>query len=210
MLKPVMYVGLAAVAFVLSCDIWVSLQADRRIFKEVQNLPVNNVGLVLGTSQYLKGGRTNLFFTYRMDAAAALYHQGKVKHLIVSGDNGTRYYDEASAMREALLKRGVPDSAITRDYAGFRTLDSVIRCREIFGQEKFTIVSQAFHNKRALFIAHAKGMDAIAFNAPSVSRKYAPRTYFREYFARVKAVLDVYLLNTQPRFLGERIDIQVG
>ena len=107
-------------------------------------------------------------------------------------------------MRDALIEKGVPANCITLDYAGFRTLDSVIRCYKIFGQSKYTIISQQFHNERALFIANkSEGIDAIAFNAKEVNFGFHPKTFIREYFARVKCVLDIYLLHTTPKFLGK-------
>ena len=194
--------------FIFLCDIWVDMRSSRFLYEKIEDIPQNKVGLVLGTTRYTKGNRINLFFKYRMDAAAQLYHQNKVKHLIVSGDNRTITYDEATTMMKALKERGVPEEAITRDYAGFRTLDSVVRCREVFGQNKFTIISQEFHNARATFIARAKGMEVVAFNARGVSRRHSPKTYLREYLARVKAALDLYVLRTGPKFLGEKIEIK--
>jgi SanA protein len=93
------------------------------------------------------------------------------------------------------------------DYAGFRTLDSVVRCREVFSEDSITIISQEFHNQRALFIANKSGVNAIAFNAQEVSKNYSLKTCIREYFARVKCVLDIYILHTDPKFLGEKIKI---
>ena len=190
---------------VLSCDIWVRLRARNYLYDSLSEIPANHVGLVLGTSKRVKSGGINLFFQYRIKAAAQLYHAGKVRHFILSGDNRLKSYNEAQDMKEALVSQGVPDSVITLDYAGFRTLDSIIRSKEVFGQQRITIISQKFHNQRALFIARAKGLDAIAFNAQSVRRSYAPMTYIREYLARVNAVLDVYILHTQPHFLGDPI-----
>ena len=110
-------------------------------------------------------------------------------------------------MREALLKLGVPDSCIVLDYAGFRTLDSVVRCDEVFGEDSITIVSQEFHNQRALFIANKNNINAIAYNANDVYKNYSFKTRLREYFARVKCVLDIYIFHTSPKFLGEKIKI---
>ena len=123
------------------------------------------------------------------------------------GDNGNRGYNEPEDMKQALLEKGVPEKAMTLDYAGFRTLDSVVRCKEVFQQTDFIIVSQAFHNHRALFIARQKGMAAVAFNARSVGGASGLKLNLREYLARTKAVLDLYFLKKNPRFLGEKIDI---
>lgn len=184
--------------------------SQSKIYSEVDKLPANNVGLVLGTSSRSKGGNENLFFKYRIEAAAELYRTGKIKHILVSGDNRVKYYNEPRDMMNALKAKGVPASAITLDYAGFRTLDSVVRCKKVFGQSSYTIISQEFHNERALFLASKSGIDAIAYNARDVSFKYSKITYLREYLARTKAVIDIYVLKTQPKFLGEKEHIQLS
>lgn len=187
-----------AVVMMVICNITVTRSTANQHFSIISEVPSNDVGVVLGTS---KDGRTgiNLYFKYRLQAAAKLYHEGKVKHLLVSGDNSKEGYDEPTDMMEYLMELGVPRSAITRDYAGLRTLDSIIRAKAIFGQQKFTIVSQQFHNQRALFIANHNGIDAVAFNARNVKSK----TPIREYLARVAAVLDVLVWDRQPKFLGK-------
>ncbi|MEZ4686973.1 MAG: ElyC/SanA/YdcF family protein [Bacteroidia bacterium] len=176
---------------------------------EISQLPDVDVGLVLGTSAKNAWGNTNIFFKYRMDAAAALYKAGKVKHLLLSGDNHSRSYNEPEAMRRALMARGLPAHAVTLDFAGFRTFDSVVRADKVFGQKQFIVISQPFHNSRAVFIARQKGLQAWGFNAQKVAAKISPKTCIREYFARVKAVLDVHVLGTEPRFLGKREKITV-
>lgn len=181
-----------------------------RIFNKVDETPTNDVGLVLGTSSRSKGGNENLFFKYRIEAAAELYKAGKIKHIIVSGDNHIKYYNEPRDMMNALKAKGIPSEAITLDYAGFRTLDSVVRCKEVFGQSSYTIISQEFQNERAVFLASKNGIDAIAYNARSVSFNYSKVTYLREYLARAKAVIDVYFLKKQPKFLGEKEPIQLS
>jgi SanA protein len=196
--------------FILACNAWVYLQTKSRLYDDMAIIPPKSVALVLGASRYVPGGgRTNLFFKFRMEAAAALYHAGKVQHLIVSGDNSTRNYNEPIEMRKYLIKLDVPAQAITLDYAGFRTLDSIIRAREVFQQDDFIVVSQGFHNSRALFIADYYGINAIGFNAQDVPQEQSMRTNLREYFAKVKAVLDLYILGTQPRFLGEVVKLPI-
>lgn len=177
-------------------------------FNSTEKIPARKVGLLLGTNKSAKGGR-NLFFQYRIDAAVALFKAGKIKHIIVSGDNHIKEYNEAEDMQLALIEAGVPDSCITLDYAGFRTLDSVVRCKEVFGQDKITIISQHFHNERALFIAMKNEMDCVAFDAKDVPVNYSLKTKVREYFARVKCLLDVYILHTSPKFLGEKVTINI-
>lgn len=177
------------------------------IFTTTESMPKSKVGLLLGTSKNAKGGRRNLFFSYRIEAAAELFRTGKVDYLLVSGDNRKVEYNEPKEMRLALIAAGVPDSAIVSDYAGFRTFDSVVRAKEVFGQTSFTIISQEFHLERALFIASHFGIPAIGYQAKGVPVGYAIKTEIREYFARIKAVLDVFILRTSPKFLGEPVKI---
>lgn len=180
--------------------------SNSSLYSNVDQLPSNRVGLLLGTSPKLSNGDPNYFFIYRIDAAAMLYFSGKIKYILVSGDNRHRSYNEPQEMRRALLSRGVPDSVIVLDYAGIRTFDSVVRSKEVFGLDSVTIISQRFHNQRALYIAHHKGIVAIAFNAQDVDAYDGFRTKVREYFARVKVILDLWF-NAQPRHLGPKVVI---
>lgn len=201
------YIPLLLIAItVWSCNNWIQKSAVTKCYNTVKEIPENKVGLLLGTSKWAKGGR-NLFFQYRINAAVELFKAGKIKHILVSGDNHILEYNEAEDMQKALIENGIPDSCITLDYAGFRTLDSVVRCEKVFGQKKFTIISQPFHNERALFIAKGYKLNCVAFNAQDVPSNYSLKTRFREYFARVKCVLDIYILRTQPKFLGEKVSI---
>lgn len=185
-----------------------SRRAEGRVYNSVKEIPYNRVGLVLGTSPYTVTGHNNYFFTTRINAAAELYKAGKVKKLIVSGDNHTKEYDEPTAMRRALIKKGVPASAIVMDYAGLRTLDSVVRAKEVFGQDKLTIISQRFHNERAICLARHYGIDAVGYNAKDAKRTKRSMmiTIVRESLSRVKMFLDI-VMNTQPQYLGDKIDI---
>ncbi|MGB3618486.1 MAG: ElyC/SanA/YdcF family protein [Catalinimonas sp.] len=201
--------GLGVVVVVcLLTNLWIILSTRHQVYHHADTLPANDVGLVLGTSQWYADGRPNGFFHQRIRTAAELYRLGKVRHLIVSGDNGSRHYNEPAAMRRALMKQGVPASAITLDYAGFRTLDSVVRCKKVFGQDSVTIISQGFHDFRAVFIGDYYRMDAVAYAAPAPADA-SSKTAVREVLARTKAVLDLYLLDRQPRFLGDREEIDV-
>jgi SanA protein len=193
---------------IITCNYWISSSTKTQLYSDVASIPARKVGLVLGASKKTVRKTDNLYFTYRIQAAYELYKAGKVKFLLLSGDNHIKGYDEPSDMHDALIALGVPDSCIVLDYAGFRTLDSVVRCDEVFGEDSITIVSQEFHNQRALFIANKNGINAIGFNAKEVGRKYSFKTRIREYFARVKCVLDVYILHTSPKFLGDKIVIQ--
>ncbi len=185
----------------------VSADAQQFMYNKVSNVPAYKAGLVLGTSRFLDNGTENLFFTYRINAAVELYKAGKVQYLIVSGDNSQKNYNEAEDMHRALMEKGVPDSAIVNDYAGLRTLDSILRCKDIFGQSAFIIVSQPFHNERALYIARHHGIHAVAYNAYDIQGRYGYRTKVREVLARVKLMLDIHLLHTKPRFGGEKVEV---
>ncbi len=189
----------------LVSNYWINSSTKSQLYTDVNKIPFRKVGLVLGASKKTIRGTNNMYFTYRMMAAYQLFKSNKVQYLLVSGDNHTKGYDEPSDMREALMALGVPDSCIILDYAGFRTLDSVVRCNEVFGEDSITIVSQEFHNQRALFIANKNDINAIAFNAKEVNKNYSFKTRVREYFARVKCILDIYVLYTSPKFLGKKI-----
>jgi Uncharacterized membrane protein len=201
--------GLAAAALIVAAEIAVSRAAMGRVYDDAGAIPVRGMGLLLGCGKTLKNGGANSFFTHRADAAAKLYAEEKISQIIVSGDNHVASYDEATDMKLALVERGVPAERIHCDYAGFRTLDSVVRAKKVFGQERLTIISQSFHNRRAIFIARAKGVDAIGFNAAEVAMSHSLRTRIRETPARVKALLDV-CLGVRPRFLGPAIDIDLA
>jgi SanA protein len=188
---------------VIVTDRYISRVVRERIYSDHRQLPELKTALVLGTSRYRPDGRVNLYFHFRLEAAKELLDAGKVRYLLVSGDNALENYNEPLEMKRALLEMGVPGERIILDYAGFRTLDSVVRCRQVFGQERFIVVSQQFHNERALFIARYYGIDAVAYNAKDVYGAPGAKVRFREYLARVKAVMDLFMLGTAPRFLGE-------
>ncbi len=190
---------------IFGCEWWVAKRAEGRCFDAVNAMPEAPVAVVLGTAAHVAGGWSNYFFKYRMEAAAALFKAGKVKALIVSGDNGTYSYDEPTDMKLALMKLGVPAEKIVCDYAGFRTLDSVVRAKEVFGQQRVIFVSQRFHNARAIYLARAFGMEAYGLDAKDVPVALSVKTFLREKLACVKAVLDVNVLGTKPKFLGEKV-----
>lgn len=198
-----------ALSVLVASNIWVVKSTRDDVFTNFKDVTGATVALVLGTSNKLTNGLPNPFFNNRIATAAALYKEGKVTHFILSGDNRTIYYNEPFEMRKALLKWGVPDSVITLDYAGLRTLDSIVRCKEIFGQDKIIIITQPFHAYRALFISRYYNMDAVAIIAQEPIEEAAFQVYFREYFARAKAVLDLYLLKTAPHHLGEKEHLQI-
>ncbi|MGL5892879.1 MAG: SanA/YdcF family protein [Bacteroidia bacterium] len=197
-----LWLPITSLLLIALCNFWIESATEKQIYSNVNDVPARNVALVLGASPRTPRGNINLYFRYRMEAAAQLYLAKKVKHIIVSGDNHIVSYDESTAMKQALVSLGVPDSCITLDFAGFRTLDSVVRCRDVFGQSSVIIVSQEFHNQRALFIANSHKLDAVAYNAKDVPANYSLKTRLREYLARVNAVLDVKVINRKPKFGG--------
>lgn len=192
---------------IIFCNYWIVNSTKKQLYTDINSIPSRKVGLVLGASKKTSRGTNNLYFTYRIQAAFELFKAKKVQYLLLSGDNHVKGYDEPSDMKEALIALGVPDSCIVLDYAGFRTLDSVVRSNEVFGEDSITIISQEFHNQRALFIANKNNINAIGFNSKEVNKNYSFKTRFREYFARVKCVLDIYILYTSPKFLGDKIKI---
>jgi SanA protein len=203
-LRGLLFLSCLLVIVILVSNMWVVISTRDKVFSDCRQLPVNNVALVLGTSNKLTDGTPNPFFDNRIKMAAALYKQGKVNHFILSGDNRTIYYNEPLEMEKALVREGVPDSVITLDYAGLRTLDSIIRSKEIFGQDKITIITQPFHCYRALFISQFYNIDAVAIQAEGPSQEDALPVYVREYLARTKAVIDLYILKKAPRHMGEK------
>ena len=197
------------ILFVLFSNVIIVNSTQQNIYSTISGTPSKNIALILGTSKYTSSGHTNLFFKYRISAAADLYHLGKVKHIIVSGDNRVHNYNEPRQMRNGLIALGVPESAITLDYAGFRTLDSVVRCKKVFGQNEIVIISQRFHLERALFIANKYEINAVGFAALDPPENYSIKTQVREYFAKTKAVIDLYIINKNPKFLGKKEIIKI-
>jgi SanA protein len=186
-------------------NISIARQALPYLYNDIQKVPPKKAALVLGTSKYMIGGGKNYFYSYRIRAAAELFRTGKVKAIVVSGDNSTKYYNETSKMKKDLIRAGVPGKYITLDPLGVRTLDSVVRAEAIFDLKDYIIVSQKFHLERALFLAKAKGQKVIGFIAKDIPGTTAAyRMKAREYLARVKAFLDVYILYTTPKFDGKK------
>jgi SanA protein len=209
-LKRVVIVGaLLFFLLILSANVWIVQSTSQHVFRDIGELPDHRVALVLGTSNKTVTGNSNPYFEKRMAMAAELFRMGKIDHVIVSGDNRSRYYNEPMEMQKALIKLGVPQTAITLDFAGLRTLDSVVRCKEIFGQDRITIITQPFHSYRALFISSFYNIEAVAMVTDEPDSDYTARVRVREYLARTKAVLDLYVLRTSPRFMGEKELIKV-
>lgn len=198
--------AIAGGLFVWATNSTILASADGRIYSDITKVPTEPVGLVLGTSPFFNGGK-NPFFEGRMDAAAALYKAHKVAKLLVSGDNHVQSYDEPTAMRDALVARGVPVSDIDLDDAGFRTLDSVVRAHKVFGIDRCTIVTDDFHLPRALYIASNANLDAVGYQSVPLPRSVQPTVYLREVGSRVLAWVDLHVLNRQPRFLGPKLPL---
>jgi len=198
---------IGGIVFVTYTNATINHNPKSFIFDDVDKIGEHKVGLVLGTSEKTIRGGANPFFVNRIEAATKLYQAGKIKKILVSGDNAEVSYNEPKAMQIALLDKGIPKEDIVLDYAGFRTLDSVIRARDVFGQNDLIIISQEFHIKRAVYIARTLGIDAQGFVADGVSMKFNVRTQVREILARTQAWMDVHILNRQPKFLGEKEEI---
>jgi len=182
----------------------ISAEAAPFVTSRANELPTMHVGLVLGCARLTPDGRLNLFFERRIAAAAELFRAGRVQYLLLSGDNSRADYDEPSDMRRALIEAGVPPARLLLDRAGFRTLDSVVRAKEVFGLSKVIVVSQHFHNERAVYLARASGLNAFGFDAQDVGGREGTWMEVREAFSRLCAILDVRVLHTRPRFLGPR------
>ena len=205
-LKRIFYSGVALLLLVLLLNYKVKHDVKESMYDNITETPSKKVGLLLGTAKYVKGGWINLYYTHRITAAVELYKAGKIEYILISGDNGRESYDEPTLMKEDLMAAGIPESAIYLDYAGFRTLDSVVRCKRIFGELDILVISQQFHNERAVYIARAKGIQAVGYNAQDVNAKYGFKTRIREYLARTKMFLDLWF-GKEPKFLGEEIQI---
>ncbi len=209
--KKILFVSLsiciiAALITTYCCNKIIINNAKGKLFSDAQTIPYNKIGLLLGTSKLGRTGYPNPYYEYRIQAATQLIKQGKIKYLIISGDNSTKDYNEPESMRADLIAAGIDSAIIYLDYAGFRTFDSVVRLKEIFGQGSVTFISQQFHNERAIYTAGKTGITAIGYNACDVKGKQSLRIRLREKLARVKVFLDFWS-GKQPHFLGEKIII---
>ncbi len=203
-IKLIFLVIISFAIIIVISNFWVIGTTYPRVYEEVSLLPHKRLGLVLGTTHKLKSGGENPYFTGRIKTVAKLYKEGKIDHILLSGDNRTKYYNEPAKMKEALLKENIPEGAITLDYAGFRTLDSIIRCKEIFGQNEVIIVTQRFHSYRALFISDYYKLDAVVMAAQKVKFPDSMRTSLREIIARPLAIIDLFILKKKPLMLGKK------
>lgn len=187
---------------ILFCN-WLVGSNRRYVFENPDDVPAMPIALVLGTAPTTRNGNPNTYFAARIRAAKRLFESGKIEHILVSGDNRSHDYNEPKAMKDALVQLGVPAGKIHCDYAGLRTLDSVVRANKIFGQEKFIVVSQAFHCERAVYLARSHGIEAVGFVAEENPPLYNKiKTWLRERLARVAAVIDILFMRS-PKHLGE-------
>lgn len=196
----------AGIIFMAWANYSIKTSSDPYTSYQTAGLPAAKTALLLGTSRTLNNGFPNAYFYNRIYAAVELYKSGKVQYIIVSGDNSRKDYNEPEDMQFALMEHGIPKDKIFLDFAGFRTLDSVVRAKEIFGQHKIIIVSQKFHNERAVFLAKKYGMEAFGFNAEDVNKYAGFKTNMREYLAKAKAYLDL-MTGVEPKFGGKKIQI---
>lgn len=199
--------GLICLGGLIVTNVLILWVGGKGVMADSTALPRDLTGLVLGTSpRSARGGGPSPFFENRMDAAAVLYNAGVVRRLLLSGDNRHVAYNEPVAMRDALRQRGLPDTAMALDYAGFRTLDSVVRARKVFQlEENVVIITDDFHLPRALFLARENGLRALGYAGESVPWERSFRTRIREWFSRTLACLDVYVWKTRPHFLGDPV-----
>jgi SanA protein len=202
LLSMILLVGITWLA-----DRVIESKTNEFVYSSSKGIPQNKVGLLLGTSKYLKSGKPNQYFTYRILATIELYKARKIDYIVISGDNSQSDYNEPQDMKNELVAQGIPENKIYLDYAGFRTYDSVIRMDKIFGQKKFTIISQEFHNRRAVYIGNQIGLQAIGYNARDVDAYNGFKTKLREKLARVKVFVD-FLIHKEPKFLGQPIVIK--
>lgn len=178
----------------------------QRLYSSTDAIPHNRVGLLLGTGKYLANKLINPYYEYRIQAAVQIIIARKIDYLVISGDNGQKDYNEPMTMKIDLARLGIDTTKVYLDYAGFRTFDSIVRFKEIFGQDSVTVISQPFHNQRAIYIADKKGIFAIGYNAKDLPGSLGVKTNIREKLARVKVFIDL-LFDKKPRFLGKKISI---
>lgn len=204
--KSAVIIAVLGFMTVLWCNWRVNRISEEYVFRKLEDVEPVKVGLLLGTSAKLRSGLPNAYFENRIQATLDLFNAGKIKHVLISGDNSVKNYNEPQDMKDRLVEGGIPESSITLDYAGFDTYDSMIRAKKVFGQRKFLVISQEFHVRRAVFIARSFDIEASGFAAADVNSYGGFRTKLRERLARVKAYFEV-MFNVQPTFLGEEISI---
>ena len=189
-------IAVLCIALTLICNQIVVNNAEGKVSSDIDSIKYNKVGLLLGTTPQARFDRiTNYFFIYRIDAAEQLYKARKIDQILISGDeNSLDGVNETECMRDSLVARGIPANAIILDGKGYRTISSVINANKAYGLKSFTIISQKFHNERAIYQAEHLGLDVKniqAYNAKMPTSRRAFLTTIREYFARVKMFIDI-------------------
>jgi len=179
----------------IAINVWMVVSTKNQLFTFIDNVPYNEVGLVLGTSNKNRNGSKNIFFAERMLTTANLFKKGKINKVIVSGDNRSKYYNEPLMMETALIELGVPKEKIMLDTAGFRTIESIKNIEKEFGLKKITIITQEFHGYRALYISNYFHLDAQVMSTRRLPLKDSGNVRIREFFARIKAFIDIYLFS---------------
>jgi SanA protein len=197
--RILIFVGLCLL-ILLSLHFYVKYKARHKIFSNVENVTDKDFAIVLGAA-IKNNNQPGNYLKYRLDDAITLYQSGRVKKILISGDNGEDAHDEISVMNNYLVKNGVPQDIIFGDYAGFDTYSTMERAEKIFGIENAIIVSQGFHLPRAVYIAREKGIDAIGY---STRQSFGKRRYFlREYFATIKSFFDC-AINRKSKYYGKK------
>lgn len=209
MLKRMIYgliiILLLMILTALGLDRWIAWKTAPWVYDDLTSLPHRQVGVVLGTAKYYRTGVPNQYYAYRIQGAINAYNSGKVNYLLLSGDNAQQSYNEPMTMRRDLIAAGVNPADIVLDYAGFRTLDSIVRTRKVFDTNDFIIITQRFHCERALFIALHLGIQAQCYAVPSPKNMLTVRA--REVAARLGALADLFIMKREPRFLGPLVPI---
>jgi SanA protein len=196
-------ISVCSIAFLGSAYTRVSSFAPEKMYADPTTCPANDIGILFGCGKFVDG-RPNQFYLYRIRAAARLYKAGKIKHLLVSGDNHAVGYNEPETMKRDLVQQGVPATAITCDYAGFSTFETVMRAKEIFGVQTATLITQRYHLPRALYLAAVHGVKAIGYEAREPAGNQTVKFKIREVIARIITFGDVHLGIRHPKFLGKK------
>ncbi|SMD31878.1 SanA protein [Reichenbachiella faecimaris] len=195
MLKTIKWLVICTFSFIVICNVWIVGSTHQGIITDSRALIGAEVGLVFGTSQHQVNGESNPFFDHRVESAKQLLKTGKVERLILSGSKDSIYYDEAEAMKKALVNQGIESDVLVLDKYGNRTIESLERLRDVYGYNQCILITQEYHAYRCLFIAKSLGLQAQCFVAETPDKKSHIWALLRELLARTKAVIDLYILS---------------
>lgn len=187
--------------------VWIYNSTKNSIYSDTTELPYNRVGLIPGCNKYVSNGVINTYYSQRINGAYKLFIMGKIDYILVSGDNAHASYDEPREMKRSLIELGIPKNKIYSDYAGFRTLDTIVRAKEVFKLDSVTFISQNFQNQRGVYIGSFRDLDVTAFNVDKDDSKNSIKTETREIFAKMKMLIDLHIISKEPKFLGDEIII---